>query len=82
MNYYLFSFYSNISYYIQNYYISNHGKPTNFKSNHFIMNNRESNEEEIQNCILSDPNNEWPGGRDAEAPSGSGGRRPGREEGT
>jgi hypothetical protein len=44
---------------IKNYFISNHGKPTtNYKSIHFIMNNKELNEEEIQIYILSDPNNE------------------------
>ncbi len=43
----------------KNYYISNHGKPTtNYKSIHFIMNNKELNEEEIQNYTLSDPENE------------------------
>ena len=43
----------------ENYYISNHGKPTtNYKSIHFIMNNKELNEEEIQNYVLSDPKNE------------------------
>ena len=43
----------------KNYYISNHGKPTtNYKSIHFFMNNKELNEEEIQNYILSDPENE------------------------
>jgi hypothetical protein len=44
----------------KNYYISNHGKPTtNYKSIHFVMNNKELNEEAtIQNNVLSDPNNE------------------------
>ena len=43
----------------KNYYISNHGKPTtNYKSIHFIINNKELAEEEVQNYILSDPNNE------------------------
>ncbi len=39
--------------------ISNHGKPTtNYKSFHFVMNNKELNQEEVQNYILSDPKNE------------------------
>ena len=43
----------------KDYYLSNRGKPTtNYKSIHFIMNNKELNEEEIQNYILSDPENE------------------------
>ena len=43
----------------ENYYISNHGKPTtNYKSIHFIINNKELTEEEVRNYILSDPNNE------------------------
>jgi hypothetical protein len=43
----------------ENNYISNYGKPTtNYKSIHFIINNKEINEEEIQNYISSDPNNE------------------------
>jgi len=53
----LCSFLTDISF--KNYYISNNGKPTtNYKSIHFIMNNKELNEEEIQNYILSDPENE------------------------
>ncbi len=52
MNYLLFSFYFNISYYIKKYYISNHRESTtNYKSIHFMMNNKESNEEMIQNYI-------------------------------
>ena len=44
---------------LKDYYISNNGKPTtNYKSIHFIMNNKESNEEEIQNYIISEPENE------------------------
>ncbi len=44
---------------LKNYFILNHGKPTtNYKSIHFILNGKELNEEEIQNFILSDPNNE------------------------
>ena len=44
---------------LKDYYISNHNKPTtNYKSIHFIMNNKELNEEEIQNYIISDPENE------------------------
>jgi hypothetical protein len=43
----------------KDYFISNHNKPTtNYKSIHFIMNNKELNEEEIQNYIISDPKNE------------------------
>jgi hypothetical protein len=43
----------------KNYFISNHGKPTtNYKSIHFIINNEELTEEDVQNYILSDPNNE------------------------
>jgi hypothetical protein len=40
----------------KDYFISNHNKPTtNNKSILFIMNNKELNQEEIQNCIISDP---------------------------
>ena len=53
----LSSFMTDITF--KDYYISNRGKPTtNYKSIHFIMNNKELNEEEIQNYILSDPENE------------------------
>ena len=52
-------FYDNFAGSTLNTTIWNNGKPTtNFKSIHFIMNNKELNEEEIQNYILSDPNNE------------------------
>jgi hypothetical protein len=44
---------------MQKNYISNHGKPTtNYKSMHFIINNKELTEEEVQNYISSDPYNE------------------------
>ena len=53
----LASFMTDITF--KDYFISNHNKPTtNYKSIHFIMNNKELNEEEIQNYIISDPKNE------------------------
>jgi hypothetical protein len=53
----LASFMTDITF--KDYFISNHNKPTtNYKSIHFIMNNKELNEEEIQNYTLSDPENE------------------------
>ena len=59
---FLFSFIFNNKHYndyIKNYFIINRGKPTtNYKSIPFVMNGKELNDEEIQNYILSDPNNE------------------------
>ena len=50
----LASFMTDITF--KDYFISNHNKPTtNNKSILFIMNNKELNQEEIQNCIISDP---------------------------
>jgi hypothetical protein len=43
----------------KDFLISNHNKPTtNYESIDFIMNNKELNEKEKQNYIISDPKNE------------------------